>query len=166
MNQTVYWTTFSCEGREWVAAASLEGLCYVGASCEEFHNWVRRQFPGESVVSDHAKLAPLVVELEEYFNGQRTDFSFPLDLRGTPFQRAVWSALREIPYGRTNAYSELAERIGKPEAIRAVGAAIGANPIWIVVPCHRVIGKNGALTGYRGGLELKRRLLQVESRSI
>ncbi|GIQ69035.1 methylated-DNA--[protein]-cysteine S-methyltransferase [Xylanibacillus composti] len=162
MNKTVYWTKLACDGREWLAAASPEGLCYVGASLDAFNEWKRKRLSGCEVLQDQEQMGPFTTELAEYFNGQRTTFSLPLDLRGTPFQQAVWRALCEIPYGQTRAYADIAREVGRPEAVRAAGAAIGANPIWIVVPCHRVIGKNGALTGYRGGLDLKRRLLQLE----
>lgn len=101
-------------------------------------------------------------ELGEWFAGARRDFDIPIALRGTPFQRSVWEALREIPYGAVRSYGELARSLGKPDAVRAVGAANGRNPVSIVVPCHRVIGANGALTGYAGGLERKRFLLALE----
>jgi methylated-DNA-[protein]-cysteine S-methyltransferase len=101
-------------------------------------------------------------ELEEYFAGQRTRFDLPLELRGTPFQVQIWNALREIPYGTTVSYGWLARRVGRPTAVRAVGAANGRNPVAIVVPCHRVIGANGDLTGFGGGIERKRWLLRHE----
>jgi methylated-DNA-[protein]-cysteine S-methyltransferase len=102
-------------------------------------------------------------QLREYFAGARTAFDLPLQPRGTQFQRNVWNRLREIPYGETISYGELARRIGNPKASRAVGAANGANPLPIVVPCHRVIGSTGALTGFGGGLSVKRFLLALES---
>jgi len=101
--------------------------------------------------------------LDEYFAGRRTTFDLPLDPRGTDFQRSVWRALVEIPFGETTTYGVLARRIGKPDAVRAVGAANGANPLPIVVPCHRVIGSNGSLTGFGGGLPVKRWLLDHEA---
>ncbi|HZZ50668.1 MAG TPA: methylated-DNA--[protein]-cysteine S-methyltransferase [Pseudonocardia sp.] len=101
-------------------------------------------------------------QLAEYFAGIRTEFDLPLAQGGTEFQRMVWAALREIPYGQTRTYGELAERIGKPTAIRAVGLANGKNPISIIVPCHRVIGSTGDLTGYGGGIARKRHLLEFE----
>jgi O-6-methylguanine DNA methyltransferase len=103
-----------------------------------------------------------LTELHEYFSGRRKDFSVPTRPRGTPFQLAVWRELEKIPYGTTITYSELAERIGRPAAVRAVGAANGANPIPVVIPCHRVIGKSGKLVGYGGGLDRKTALLQIE----
>lgn len=104
-------------------------------------------------------------QLAEYFEGRRTTFDLPLELRGTDFQRTVWQGLRDIPYGATLSYGELAERLGRPTAARAVGLANGRNPIGIIVPCHRVVGATGALTGYGGGLERKQRLLAFEGRS-
>jgi O-6-methylguanine DNA methyltransferase len=101
-------------------------------------------------------------EVEEYLNGDRKSFSSPLDMQGTPFQMEVWNELLKIPYGETRSYGEIATAVGKPRAARAVGAAVGANPLPIIVPCHRVIGKNGSLVGFGGGLRLKERLLQLE----
>jgi len=101
-------------------------------------------------------------QFDEYFAGKRKEFDLKLAPRGTPFQLAVWNVLRSIPYGRTWSYQDVANAIGKPAACRAVGAANGANPLPIVVPCHRVIGTNGSLTGFGGGLEVKRRLLALE----
>jgi O-6-methylguanine DNA methyltransferase len=101
-------------------------------------------------------------ELEEYFAGQRRKFTFPLDLRGTDFQLACWRALQAIPYGETRTYADIARAVGKPNAFRAVGMANNRNPIAIVVPCHRLIASDGTLCGYGGGLDLKRRLLELE----
>jgi methylated-DNA-[protein]-cysteine S-methyltransferase len=101
-------------------------------------------------------------QLDEYFEGKRTTFALPLFFGGTAFQNAVWTSLQQIPYGGTTTYRELARQIGKPAAIRAVGAANGANPLPIIVPCHRVIGSNGSLTGFGGGIESKRFLLAHE----
>ncbi len=101
-------------------------------------------------------------QLGEYFAGERKVFDVPLAPHGTPFQREVWSALAEIPYGKTRTYAELAARAGRPTAFRAVGAAIGRNPLSIVVPCHRVVGADGSLTGFSGGLAAKQHLLQLE----
>jgi methylated-DNA-[protein]-cysteine S-methyltransferase len=101
-------------------------------------------------------------ELKEYFAGQRTEFEVPLTLVGTPFQQRVWTALLDIPYGATTSYGELADRLGQPTASRAVGLANGKNPVSIIVPCHRVVGSTGSLTGYGGGLERKRYLLDFE----
>jgi methylated-DNA-[protein]-cysteine S-methyltransferase len=115
---------------------------------------------------DHPTLDAARAQLDEYFRGERRDFDLPLDADGTPFQREVWDALCEIPYGVTESYGEVAARVGRPGAARAVGGANGRNPLPIVVPCHRVIGASGALTGYGGpdeaGIAMKRWLLDLE----
>jgi O-6-methylguanine DNA methyltransferase len=111
-------------------------------------------------------LAPHLRELNEYFSGKRRSFSFPLDLRGTDFQLACWHALLEIPYGETRSYRDIAEAIGHPHAYRAVGMSNNRNPIAIVVPCHRVIASSGSLCGYGGGLDIKRKLLDLEQDSL
>jgi methylated-DNA-[protein]-cysteine S-methyltransferase len=113
-------------------------------------------------IEDDAALAPVRAQLDEYFAGTRTEFDLPIRLYGTPFQVEVWEQLRRIPYGETISYGELAKRVDRPEGARAVGAANGLNPIAIVVPCHRVIGADGSLTGFGGGLDWKRRLLDLE----
>jgi methylated-DNA-[protein]-cysteine S-methyltransferase len=115
--------------------------------------------------SDPTPFTDVIRQLDQYFDAQRIDFDVPVKLVGTPFQRAVWAALREIPYGETMSYGQLAERIGSPGAARAVGLANGRNPIGIIVPCHRVVGATGSLTGYGGGLERKRYLLELERRN-
>lgn len=116
--------------------------------------------------SQRGPIAETVRQLKQYFAGKREEFDLPLAPEGTEFQRAVWRRLQEIPYGETISYGELAKRIGNPKASRAVGAANGSNPIPIVIPCHRVIGSNGKLTGFGGGLPVKERLLALESRQI
>jgi methylated-DNA-[protein]-cysteine S-methyltransferase len=111
----------------------------------------------------HPVLREAMAQLADYFAGRRTHFELPLDLaRGTPFQQSVWQALLAIPAGGTTSYAELGRRLGRPQAARAVGAAVGRNPVSIVVPCHRVLGTAGALTGYAGGLERKTALLRLE----
>ncbi|MES2962574.1 MAG: methylated-DNA--[protein]-cysteine S-methyltransferase [Bdellovibrionota bacterium] len=109
-------------------------------------------------------LLDVASQLEEYFAGRRSEFDVELDFRGTDFQRSVWKELSRIGYGRTTSYGELAKRVGRPTGARAVGAAVGRNPISIVVPCHRVIGASGKLTGFAGGLGAKTHLLELESR--
>jgi methylated-DNA-[protein]-cysteine S-methyltransferase len=114
-------------------------------------------------VSRHAVLQHAKEQLREYFAGQRTVFDLPLDLSsGTAFQQRVWQGLLTIPLGQTVSYGHISESLGNPKAVRAVGGAVGRNPIGIIVPCHRVIGSNGALTGYAGGLDRKTLLLQLE----
>lgn len=138
-----------------------------GGALTAVHMHEQRHFPSIPASADPAdpadpSLAPIVAQLEAYFAGELTDFDLPLQLRGTPFQRRVWDALQEIPFGETISYGELARRVGNPKASRAVGLANGRNPIAIVVPCHRVIGADGSLTGYGGGIERKVWLLEHE----
>jgi methylated-DNA-[protein]-cysteine S-methyltransferase len=124
----------------------------------------RRREPDRAWVRDAASFADAERQIAEYFAGTRRVFDLPLDAGGTPFQRAVWSALERIPYGETISYGELARRIGNPRAVRAVGLANGSNPIALIIPCHRVIGADGALVGYGGGIERKTFLLDFERR--
>jgi methylated-DNA-[protein]-cysteine S-methyltransferase len=162
---TIFWTLMAYEGWNLYLAATSNGLCYVGSQNKPFvelSEWAEKHFPGSPLVQDDDKLRPFAAELMEYFQGKRKSFTEPFDYHGTPFQLAVWKALCEIPYGQTQSYSDIAVQIQKPAAVRAVGAAIGANPVLITVPCHRVIGKSGKLTGYRGGLEMKTQLLELE----
>jgi len=116
------------------------------------------------LVRDAERLRPLARSLERYFAGEQRAFEHALAPAGTPFQQAVWRELVRIPFGETISYGELARRVGEPRAVRAVGRANGANPVPILIPCHRVIGANGTLTGYAGGLERKRALLELEAR--
>jgi len=125
-----------------------------------FHE--RLDAPSRHVTAERAVAA----QLAEYFAGKRRSFEIELAPRGTEFQRAVWAELCRIPFGDTISYADLARRIGKPAAVRAVGAANGANPIAVIVPCHRVIGSNGSLTGYGGGIERKQWLLALEGRRL
>ncbi|MEA2457564.1 MAG: methylated-DNA-[protein]-cysteine S-methyltransferase [Thermoleophilaceae bacterium] len=117
-----------------------------------------------SVDGEHAFEAT-VAQLEEYFAGERTAFDVSLEFAGTAFERRVWHEVRAIPYGQTVTYAEIARRVGSPSACRAVGRANGRNPIAVIVPCHRVIGSDGSLTGYAGGIEMKRALLDLERRA-
>lgn len=139
-------------------ARGLAGLWFEG----------QKHHPGELAVPQHADdplLREAARQLDQYFAGGRRDFDLPLDLQGTPFQQAVWQALQRIPAGRTRSYGEVALSLGSPAAVRAVGAAVGRNPASLVVPCHRVLGHDGALTGYAGGVERKQALLALEARA-
>ncbi|HEU5141259.1 MAG TPA: methylated-DNA--[protein]-cysteine S-methyltransferase [Bacillales bacterium] len=120
-------------------------------------------FLGDKTVKQSTELGgPIRRQLQEYFYGDRREFDLPVELNGTPFQQQAWQALREIPYGETRSYSEMASSIGRPKAVRAVGHANAVNPIPIIFPCHRVIGKDRSLTGYAGGMDMKKQLLQME----
>ena len=139
-------------------AASDKGLVWL-----EFRPRMQRIERGKIELEESpGALAPYVKELDEYFSGDRRKFTFPLDLRGTEFQLKCWRALLEIPYGETRSYGDLARAIGHPTAFRAVGMSNNRNPIAIVVPCHRVIASDGTLCGYGGGLDIKRKLLDLE----
>lgn len=162
---SIFWSLLNYNDWKLYIAATEKGLCYVGAqnkTIDDLSTWAEKRFPDCSLVEDQIRMYPYEVELKEYFAGERKEFTNPIDYHGTEFQVSVWNALCEIPYGETKSYSEIANHIKKPAAVRAVGAAIGANPLLITVPCHRVVGKNGSLTGYRGGLVMKSKLLKLE----
>lgn len=118
--------------------------------------------PQKALLQTTELLSMATIQLDEYFQGKRTTFSLPFKLIGTPFQLAVWKELQNIPYGQTTSYKEIAQKINKPKAYRAVGMANNKNPLPIIIPCHRVIGSNGKLIGYAGGLNLKNYLLELE----
>lgn len=165
----IYWTILHDVDWTMHIAATHKGLCFVGShdhSIDELLHWTQARYPGSPLLRDDEKLRPYVQELIEYLKRERKSFSRPIDVRGSDFQITVWKALLEIPYGLTITYSDIANYIRKPASVRAVGTAIGANPLLITVPCHRVIGKNGLLTGYRGGLEMKTRLLELEKEGL
>jgi len=163
--ELMYASKIPWEGWRFVLLSSERGIRLIdlhGTSLSELSERL-----GVEIVQGGTKTAavnqdPARQEIEEYLNGNRKSFSSPLDMRGTPFQIEVWNELLNIPYGETRSYGEIAAAVGRPRAARAVGAAIGANPLPIIVPCHRVIGKNGSLVGFGGGLRLKERLLLLE----
>ncbi|MSP48264.1 MAG: methylated-DNA--[protein]-cysteine S-methyltransferase [Alphaproteobacteria bacterium] len=141
-------------------AAAIDGagrLTHLGVSKRE-RDWIAAN-GGDR---DDRALAPVARQLAEYFAGRRRSFDLPLAAEGTPFQRRVWAALMKIPYGKTTTYAALAEKLGRPGAFRAVGRANATNPIALIVPCHRVIGSDGTLTGYAGGIPIKQKLLELE----
>jgi O-6-methylguanine DNA methyltransferase len=149
------------------AAASPSGICRIdlpGQTADSFVEWLQKKYPSAEIIpSPDPVLIRLEKQLVNYFERQLTQFDLPLSLAGTPFQQSVWQELLKIPYGETLSYIELARRLGNPLSVRAVGTANGANPLPIVIPCHRVIGAGGKLIGYGGGLEMKQKLLQLES---
>ncbi len=125
-----------------------------------------RVLPADAREKETTLLKQAITELKAYFAGQRRHFDLPLDEQGTDFQKRVWAALREIPYGQTRSYKQIAEAAGSPHGYRATGMANNRNPISIVTPCHRVIGANGMLTGYGGGLDIKKKLLELEASTL
>jgi O-6-methylguanine DNA methyltransferase len=157
---------------ELTIASSDQGLAYIGlprANGRGFAGWCKRYASDHVLESDANRNAEkndaAAVQVTEFLAGQREVFDLPLDLRGTPFQLGVYRVVAEISYGESLAYGDVACRVGSPAAVRAVGAANGANPIPLVIPCHRVVARNGQLQGYAGGLELKGKLLAMESAS-
>ncbi|MFO7652804.1 MAG: methylated-DNA--[protein]-cysteine S-methyltransferase [Candidatus Krumholzibacteriia bacterium] len=155
-----------------LALASDRGLLrlrFLREVCEyrtEARAAVSAHGPDARPCEDPACFAPLVRQLGEYFAGQRRAFDVPLDLRGSVFQRDVFGALLEIPHGQLRTYTQVAAMLGRPHAARAVGQAVGANPVPIVVPCHRVVGADGDLVGFGGGMDLKARLLRLEGHTL
>lgn len=166
MNQTLYYTFLPMLDRLYTVATTELGLAYVGPDDGDLTE-LDYYFKNHTYIEDTQINNEAVAQLTEYINEQRHEFDLTLDLsHGTPFQQSVWHALLEIAYGDTTNYGTIASAIQNPKAIRAVGGAIGRNPISIIVPCHRVIGKNGKLTGYNGGLDVKVKLLDLESSSL
>jgi methylated-DNA-[protein]-cysteine S-methyltransferase len=168
MKQILYWTQLVYDNWKLYMAATSNGLCYVGSQDKPFDEmevWIKKHYPGSQLVQDDNVMQPYAGEFKEFFQGIRTTFTISQELKGTNFQTDVWNALCRIPYGETWTYSDIANAIERPTAVRAVGAAIGANPVLLTVPCHRVIGKNGKLTGFRGGLDMKEQLLKLEQRN-
>ncbi|WP_138754139.1 methylated-DNA--[protein]-cysteine S-methyltransferase [Paenibacillus sinopodophylli] len=167
-SQQLYWSLLQYDDMDIHLAATSKGLCFVGSpgqSLAELEKAMHKRFPIGEWVHNDDMLEPYKKELIAYWQGTRISFTIPLDYAGTAFQLAIWDTLCHIPYGQTLSYSDIAQAIARPTASRAVGAAIGANPLLIAIPCHRVIGKRGALTGYRGGIPMKMRLLDLEGRA-
>lgn len=161
----VYWTWLECGQWKFTIAATNLGLCYIGsqnANTDELFEWSKKKLPAYELIENTDALKKYIVEIIDYLQGAREVFSLPVDLHGTAFQQSVWEALKEVPYGQTVSYTHIANEIGKPGSVRAVGTAIGANPVLMVIPCHRIIAKSGKLSGYRGGLEMKEQLLELE----
>jgi methylated-DNA-[protein]-cysteine S-methyltransferase len=164
---TLYWSNISSPRGDCIVMATEKGVCWTGtpgAPVDDGLFWVNRWLRVGRVVcgEEVTPLQQATNELRRYFAGEHVQFSCELDIHGTPFQIRVWEHLRQIPYGETRCYADIARAIGHPTASRAVGAANGANPVAIIIPCHRVIGSNGSLTGYGGGLPTKAWLLALE----
>ena len=163
--EKIYWATLTHQEWPIILAATEKGLCFVGSlksDLGELKKWQLKRLPNANLEENAKKMSPYLESFCRYFNEGQANISCPLDLYGTAFQQKVWAALADIPFGQTSTYGEIANCIQQPKAVRAVGGAIGANPVAIVIPCHRVIGKDGSLTGFRGGLEMKKRLLKIE----
>ena len=153
----MYYTYMDSPVGRLLLAGEADGLALISFPEDRY-----RREPGPDWQADQGNFGAALDQLGAYFAGELTDFDLDLAPEGTSFQRAVWTALRDIPYGETRSYGEIAREIGRPAASRAVGAANGSNPLPIVVPCHRVIGSTGKLTGFGGGIEVKAALLALE----
>ena len=165
--EVIVWAAMASRVGTIRVAATSRGVCKVALGKEtaaDFFGWLERHVAHAPRKPDRSGIVALALDqIAEYLGGRRREFDLPLDLRGTEFQRRVWAAVAGIPYGETRTYADIARTIGKPRATRAVGAANGANPLPLVVPCHRVLGADGSLTGYGGGLDVKQKLLEMES---
>jgi O-6-methylguanine DNA methyltransferase len=161
MGETVHRSTLDSPlgPSELVSTASGLAAIGLGDELDRHEHWIARTFPEAHTLSGTKVHREIARQIAEYFDGRRRVFDLPLDLRGSAFQKSVWAKVASIPYGKTASYSEIAHLVGRPRAFRAVGAANGANPIPLVIPCHRVLGADGSLIGYGGGLDKKRWLL-------
>jgi methylated-DNA-[protein]-cysteine S-methyltransferase len=157
----VYYTSFESPVGPLLLAGDEKALRRVS-----FESSRRSSPPQAEWKKDRAPFTEVIRQLQAYFRGALKEFHLPLAMEGTEFQLRVWNALRGIPYGETISYAQLAARIGNPKAVRAVGSANGSNPIPIIVPCHRVIGSDGSLTGFGGGLTAKKKLLELENKQL
>lgn len=170
MEQRIFYHRLDMPIGSVLVAASDLGLCYLSLSerkSDNFIDWAGKKYSGANVEEKHnSLLASVETQLTEYFAGKREAFSIALDLKGTVFQRRVWHVLMQIPYGSTVSYKDVAIAAGNPAAVRAVGQANNRNPVAIIVPCHRVVGSDGRLIGYGGGLDVKSRLLELEGVKI
>ncbi|RCK71910.1 MAG: Methylated-DNA--protein-cysteine methyltransferase [Ignavibacteriae bacterium] len=165
----VYCTSFDSRIGHIYIASTDNGVCRISIPKEtrrDFFSWLHSHFELDSVVENKSRNKEYIDQINRYLNGKLVEFTFPIDLIGTPFQIRVWRELMKIPYGTTITYRQLAKRVGVPKGFQAVGRANGANPIPIVIPCHRVIGSDGSLIGYAAGVKTKEFLLRLEGAII
>ncbi len=160
----IYHTVVACPMGRLLVAATDKGVCSVklGGSDPELEEDLQAEFPSATHRQDGGNLAIWTAEILSYLDGEKTGLDLPLDIQATAFRQQVWQMLRTIPYGETRTYQQVAQSLGKDDATRAVGTACGANPVALVIPCHRVLRKDGGLGGYRWGLERKKSLLEME----
>ncbi len=166
-NKMIYYSTIETDLGEMMLATTVDGLCWLnfsdnGSALKKLTVWVNKTLGSCELSEGNGQMEEAKQQLKEYFAGERRAFDLPLDIYGTDFQQAVWNALMTIPYGETRSYRDIADQVGSPKAVRAVGGANHQNPLSIIIPCHRVIGASGALVGYGGGLDCKRYLLKLE----
>lgn len=160
----IYWNSFKIFGENFVIAKTNQGVCLIDrlTTQEAWQDLLLKKYPDTTFIKD--ELNNEINEVLKYINGEIQSFSFSYDVQGTEFQKEVWEYAASLPYGQTITYKQLAEAINRPHAVRAVGAALGANCILFRIPCHRVIASSGKLTGYRGGNDLKKYLLTLENK--
>jgi len=163
MRETFFFTHYHSPLGIYLLASSKKGVVCVKTEDRSEISLSRWKREGMELKEDDGPNLGLTSQLDAYFAGKLRDFTVPLDLRGTSFQREVWDLLCGIPWGETRSYGEIAQALGRPRAARAVGRAVGTNPVSIVVPCHRIVGSDGSLTGYGGGLDRKTALLKLEA---
>ena len=169
MMATLFYTKTNTPFGQLIVVSSNKGVVRVTLPIESGRDRldeIKHEFPGSEFREDAQKNREAVRQLKEYFSGTRTSFDLPLDLQGTDFQKKVWKAMLKVPYGRTRSYGQIARDIGNPKACRAVGSSCGKNNITIVIPCHRIIGSSGSMTGFGGGIPLKVKLLNLEKGEI
>lgn len=159
--KTIYYYNYLINEHYYLLAATDKGLSFVGSRDQGLHE-LETFYPKAKLIEDGKYTLGPATQLSEYLTGKRRSFDLKEDISGTPFQEAVWQELKKIPYGAVSDYSQIAQAIGRSKAVRAVGSAIGKNPLLMVIPCHRVLTKKHELGGYRGGLNMKKDLLQME----
>jgi O-6-methylguanine DNA methyltransferase len=161
----IYCTSFDSRIGHIYVASTDQGVCKISIPREnrrDFFRWLEQQFGAEAVTDNKSRNREMIDQLTRYFNGKLAKFSCPTDLLGTPFQVRVWKELGKVPYGSTMTYGQLAKRVGVPKGFQAVGRAVAANPVPVIVPCHRVLGSDGSLVGYAAGIKTKEFLLRLE----
>jgi O-6-methylguanine DNA methyltransferase len=169
LDRKVFCTSFDSRIGHIYIASTEKGLCKVSIPKEtkkDFFKWLENHFEIDAVNDNKSRNKEYIDQINRYLNGKLVEFTLPIDLIGTPFQLRVWKKLTQIPYGTTTTYSQLAKRVGVPKGFQAVGRANGANPLPIIIPCHRVIGSDGSLIGYSSGVKTKEFLLRLEGAII
>jgi O-6-methylguanine DNA methyltransferase len=167
--KNLYYTTLNTPVQSLFIISSEKGLVKIQFFNKNSHipfQNLKEGYTDVTLIDSKLKNQTVLRQLKEYFNGTRKKFTVPLDIQGTPFQKQVWEAVSQVPYGETCSYGEIARRIGKPKAVRAVGMANHNNPVPIVIPCHRIIGADGSLTGYGAGISIKEKLLHLEQKNF
>lgn len=162
---TIYYTILQWDEYEVYLAATVSGLIRIATGTEgeaELKAWLERHFPDCDLHYDQTKMSEYKKDISDYLHGKKESFESDMQLVGTDFQKEVWLELQKIAYGEVRSYADIANNIGRPKAVRAVASAIGKNPLLFIVPCHRIVRKDGSLSGFRAGTEVKEKLLQLE----